>query len=317
MKTNISIFLITISSFLYSQTSYDKYNWLIYAGMIEKKKENFNRAKFYFEKAFNYKEPQGSTDMLNYAAVVVKLDRKNKAIDCIKKAIVQYHAPKEYILSFDEFIELENNSSYKQIINNYDYYENEYYRNLKNPSVYYSVEELTTKDKLIREIGSYIKKDGYFIDNNRKTAYEFDIINAQDSLNINEFIKICKKFGYQSRGWVLLWHHRGDEYATNNYIWQFFKPFINDEIEKGNIERSFFAQFEDEAAINYENNGQIYGTFQNREIKDIQDIDNRRIKISLPPLYYDYLIYGNALPTNYKVDEKKFNETIYNKVKDL
>lgn len=309
--------MLIICNYLYSQTSYDKYNWLIYAGMIEKKKEDFDKARFYFEKAFKYKEPQGSTDMLNYAAVVVKLNRKKKAIDCIKKSIVQYAAPKEYILSFGEFKELESNSAYKKIINNYDYYENEYYRNLKNPSIYYSVEELTTKDRLVREIGSYVKKDDYFIDKSKKIDYEFDIIRVQDSLNINEFISISKKFGYQSRGWILLWHHRGDEYATNNYVWQFFKPLIKKEIEKGNIERSFFAQFEDEAAINYESSGQIYGTFQNRVIKDIQDVDKRRIEVSLPPLYYDYLIYENALPENYKIDEKKFYQTIYNKVKDL
>lgn len=319
MKIKFFIFMLLLSYFkLFAQTSYDKYNWLIYVAMLEKKNSNFEKAKKHFEKAFKYKSPQGATDILNYAVVNLKLNKKSKTIKLIKESIIKYRAPIDYIISFKEFKELENNNSYKNIINNYNSFENKFYKKLDNPSVYYSIQSLLTKDQLVRETVDYVSKGEYFISNNKKSEYEYAIINKQDSLNINEFIQITKKHGYLSYGWVLLWHHRGDKYIKNNYVWQFFKPFISKEIEKGNIERSFFTQFDDEALM-FESGGQyqIYGNFQGVEIKDIENVDLRRIEFGLPPLYYDYLIYGSTLPSNYIVNEKKFYEIMYSKIRGL
>ena len=54
---------------------------------------------------------------------------------------------------------------------------------------------------------------------------------------------------------------------------------------------------------------EIYSVkFDGVEIKDIENVDLRRIEYGLPPLYYDYLIYGSTLPSNYIVNEKKFYE---------
>lgn len=316
------LFSILLTSILYhpliAQNSYDKYNWLIYAAMLEKKKSNFEKAKKYFRKAFSYKKPQGATDVLNYAIVNLKLNKKNKAIELIKNSITMHHAPKEYILSFKEFKALENDRSYNNIVNNYKKFENEFYRNLENPSAFYSVQELIVKDQLVRETSNYLPAGNYFIDSNKKNEYEYAIINKQDSLNITDFIEITRKYGYQQNGWLLLWHHRGDKYIKNDYVWKFFKPYLKNEIDKGNIERSFFAQFDDEAMM-FENNGQyqIYGTYENVKINDIENVDKRRIEIGLPPLYYDYLIYGSNLPNDYMINEKKFYEIINYKVKDL
>ena len=55
----------------------------------------------------------------------------------------------------------------------------------------------------------------------------------------------------------------------------------------------------------------------NLKINDIENVDKRRIEIGLPPLYYDYLIYGSNLPNDYMINEKKFYEIINSKVKDL
>ena len=173
---------------LFAQTSYDKYNWLIYVAMLEKKNSNFEKAKKHFEKAFKYKSPQGATDILNYAVVNLKLNKKSKTIKLIKESIIKYHAPLDYIISFKEFKELENNNSYKSIINNYNSFENKFYKKLDNPSVYYSIQSLLTKDQLVRETIDYVSKGEYFISNNKKSEYEYAIINKQDSLNINEFI---------------------------------------------------------------------------------------------------------------------------------
>ena len=51
---------------LFAQTSYDKYNWLIYVAMLEKKNYNFKKTKKKYQKAFKYKKQQKKTKKLSY-----------------------------------------------------------------------------------------------------------------------------------------------------------------------------------------------------------------------------------------------------------
>ena len=71
----------------------------------------------------------------------------------------------------------------------------------------------------------------------------------------------------------------------------------------------------------YNENKRDFSVFQQddvvQEIKDIENVDLRRIEYGLPPLYYDYLIYGSTLPSNYIVNEKKFYEIMYSKIRGL
>ncbi len=310
------LFFLFHFSLLFSQTSYDKYNWLIIAAQVHKKNGNIKHSQFFFEKAFKYKKPQSSTDLLNYASVCLLNGYNNKAIINIKKSIIEYNAPKEYITSFKEFVILNNNRKFIKFLSNYDFYVNLFYKNLKNPSVYYEVNNLCILDQFTREQAN--NNDKYFLNINERTLFYQGIIKRQDSVNIKRFIEITNKNGYQPNGWLLLWHQRNEPYIKNNYVWQFFKPLIQNEIEKGNVERSFFAQFEDQAYM-FENNGQmqLYGTFDNVEIFDIKNVDKRREDIGLPPLYYDYLIYGSPLPVDYHIDKDAFYKFIFERVKKL
>ena len=60
--------------------------------------------------------------------------------------------------------------------------------------------------------------------------------------------------------------------------------------------------FEDERSI-YESNKQIYGMYRNQfDIIDVQNVDERRWAIGLPPLWYMNKVYATELPYGYETD---------------
>ncbi|WP_027379205.1 hypothetical protein [Chryseobacterium daeguense] len=85
------------------------------------------------------------------------------------------------------------------------------------------------------------------------------------------------------------------------------------------MERDFFTPFEDDYNIS-KTGKQKYGTerdFKYYPIEDIKNVDIIREKVGLPPLYYDKIIYNFDIPKEYIIDEKKFREIIFSKVKSL
>ena len=64
-----------------------------------------------------------------------------------------------------------------------------------------------------------------------------------DSLNIDRLMEITKEHGWQERAWLILWHQRGN-HDEDNYVWNYFRPLINKEIEEGKISRSFWYAFD-------------------------------------------------------------------------
>jgi hypothetical protein len=80
------------------------------------------------------------------------------------------------------------------------------------------------------------------IDKDRSIIYS-TIINNVDKLNIERLMEITKKYGWQERAWLILWHQRGN-HDEDNYVWNFFRPIINKEIEEGKLSRSFWKPFD-------------------------------------------------------------------------
>lgn len=123
-----------------------------------------------------------------------------------------------------------------------------------------------------------------------------------DSLNVKRLIEITKDYGWQDKGWIILWHQRGT-YGENNYVWNFFKPYIDEQISKGYMKKDFWVMFDEEKSIR-KNKEQIYGIYWNNfddyPIKDIENVDNRRAEFGLPPLWYMEKVYDVELPSEYK-----------------
>src|SRR5690606_31538955 len=110
-----------------------------------------------------------------------------------------------------------------------------------------------------------------------------------DNKNIKRLIEISKEYGWQSRAWLLLWHHRGT-YKENNFVWNFFIPLINKEIEAGNLYRSFWAAFEDDKSLR-ENGYTLYGDLPGKV--DVK-VNERRKLVNLPPLTEEDIIERNS-----------------------
>ena len=64
-----------------------------------------------------------------------------------------------------------------------------------------------------------------------------------DSLNVDRLMEITNEYGWQEKAWLILWHQRGT-YGEDNYVWNYFKPLIDKEIDEGKISRNFWAPFD-------------------------------------------------------------------------
>ena len=69
------------------------------------------------------------------------------------------------------------------------------------------------------------------------------LMRKVDSLNVARLMEITAKHGWQERAWIILWHQRGS-YGEDHYVWNYFKPLIDKEIEEGKLSRTFWRPFE-------------------------------------------------------------------------
>lgn len=347
MIKNICFVIFFTTTLFNAQNNRDKRNYLVYAAQVSLYDKKYDDALKYFKKAFNYAPPQTSYELLTASSVALKLKKIKLADTYLKQAVTRYKVPLELINSYSTLLPYADSKPIKKINNSYKDLIKEYYFQLQNINAYLQVEQLLIKDQFVRSLPNYYfgisnkesvemlkkyidavnKKDTVAV--NKYSKYvnfndenfenlKFTIMKNTDSLNIEEYIGITKKYGYLENGWILLWHHRLT-YGENNFVWNFFKPYISSEIEKGNMERDFFAVFEDE--YNISNFGkQKYGTesqFEQYPIENIKDVDILRAKVGLPPLYYDKIIYDIDIPKEYIIDDKKFREAIFSKIKSL
>src|SRR5690606_35255523 len=124
----------------------------------------------------------------------------------------------------------------------YAKYQADFFENLKNPEIYNEIEQLIEKDQEVREDGRSNEE-----------------MQRLDSLNIKRLIEINKKYGWQENQWLILWHHRRI-HRDSNYVWNYFRPLINEKIEKGELRKSFWTRFDDEKSMFSKDRVQIYGT---------------------------------------------------------
>lgn len=347
MKKYIFLLTFLLSFYCFCQNNRDKRNYLVYAAQVSLYDKDYKHSLDYFVKAFKYASPQTSYELLDAASVALKLNKIKIAETYLKESITKYKTPLELINTHAKLLPYRNSQSIKKINILYNKLLKEYYFQLSSISAYLQVEQLSAKDQYVRSLPNYylgisdekagemlfkyidavnkkdtlgIKEYGKYVNFKDKNLeyLRFKLEENTDSLNIKEYIDITKKYGYLENGWTLLWHHRLT-FGENNFVWNFFKPYITSEIEKGNMERDFFAAFEDNYSL-AKNGTQKYGTlaqFEISPVENIKDVDLIREKIGLPPLYYDKIIYDIDLPKEYIINEEKFRESIFSKIKSL
>ena len=267
------LLLLIISSFSYGQTKYDKHDEFISEANNLRKGGNYKQAIKKYKNALEILIPNSSTPFFNLAECALKLNDLTLADEWIRKGVSVGGAPKSYLKDYKGFADIQEKEFYKQITSDYNKLRQKYFSSIDDIDLYLKIEELTARDQFVRNTGMYL--DGYSnIDlqnagdafskaqreNDTVKAKELkkivfhkakdkhkkittELMNRVDSLNVARLMEITQKHGWQERAWIILWHQRGT-YGEENYVWNYFKPLIDKEIEEGKLSRDFWSPFE-------------------------------------------------------------------------
>lgn len=279
MKT-LYFFICLLSFHCYSQISkYDKYDLHVNNANNLKEENKFNEAIDEYKKGLNSLDKHlTSTPFFDLATCAIKTGNYNLAKKYVTLGITKGGAPLFYLNNYKGFDEnFKKSSQWKKVFNNYNELRKEYFSTIQNIDIYIEIEKMVEVDGVVRSHYSNSPHDKTEIS---KCRDSFDSVMMDvDDKNIKRLIEISKEYGWQSRAWLLLWHHRGT-YKENNFVWNFFIPLINKEIEAGNLYRSFWAAFEDDKSLR-ENGYTLYGDLPGKV--DVK-VNERRKLVNLPPL---------------------------------
>lgn len=270
-KTLLLLLLIPIVGF--GQTKYDQHDELISQANKLKNESNYEQAISKYENALDILIPNSSTPFFNVAECALKLDNTELADSWIRKGVSQGGAQMEYLRKYKGFSEIQDADFYKKIIIDYNSLRQQYFSTIENIDIYLEIEELVARDQFVRKIDDYISgrteedfenamnglreaqksNDSIAIEKYRDLLFpkpnkeyqklQRELMKKVDSLNIDRLMEITKEHGWQERAWLILWHQRGN-HDEDNYVWNYFRPLINKEIEKGKISRSFWFAFD-------------------------------------------------------------------------
>jgi hypothetical protein len=272
----------------------ENYDTLAWSGMLHFKDQNYEKSLSNFQEAFKIKPDENVSDYFYASAAALHTNKDSIAKDLIISAIQKTNASEDYFDSFSEFNTFRSNPLFSEIKADYSKYQADFFNNFKYPEIYKEIDLLVEKDQKVRTDGS--------------SGLEMRRI---DSLNITRLIEINKKYGWFDKQWLLLWHHRGI-HREDNYVWNYFRPLINEKIEKGELRKSYWARFDDEYSMLRDNGLQIYGTYWKNydqfPIENIDQVDSLRSTLGLPPLAYMHKVYDAILPEDY---EGKLPESMY------
>lgn len=301
MKKQLTILILLVFSFLSAQNVF-KSQKQIYLAEYYKHLKNDKKALNYYLKAIELNSKTESNNYLKATSLAFELGKKRLAKDLLTKSITKQKAPLEYIKSFKSLKPYLDSKEMVDVLTQYDDLENQYYRELKNPAAYIEIQNLVARDQLIRE---------------EEDVFQ-ELSSKVDSANIMKLQELSIKYGWESRAWLLLWHHRGS-YKKDNFVWNFFSPFIQKEIEKGNVNKDFFVAFEELYAST--NNFQSPAIYElgsvgrmsiNQTYEDIKNLDKRRKSVGLPPLYFTHFLHGMELPKDYQYNPENLLQDLEN-----
>lgn len=302
MKKIILLLILLIFPLVSAQNVF-KSQKQIYLAQYYTHLKNDKKALDCYLKAIDFNSKINSYDYLNAAAIAFKLGKRNVAKNLLIKSITKQQAPLDFIKNYKSLKPYQDTKEMIEVLDQYDDFENQYFRELKNPKAYMEIQNLIAKDQLIRE------KEDVFLELSHKV----------DSVNITKLKELTIKYGWEPRAWVLLWHHRG---FTDNqkFVWDFFKPYLESEIKKDNVNKDFFVDFEEfenstsnlQAPVIYDLGG--IGTLSmNQTYFDIKNLDERRKSVGLPPLYFEYFLNNNSeLPEGYQYNPENLLRDLEN-----
>ena len=308
MKTILLIPILFLSVILNAQINYEKQNSLLLSAYRAKATKNYQTALNFYNEAHEIKKLNSISEYLSAAICAAETKIKTSCENWLKALIMDKNASSKTILSFSKN-EIYQESANKILID-HESLSDVFFAKKKNLTVYVDMQHLVNRDQFARKLSDYhlgISEkdqekafDGFLAAQKANDTiaqkkyknilwpkvskahndYNDKIIRYTDSLNIVELIVITKKHGWQEEAHILLWHQRGS-YGENNWIWNYFKPLINNEIKVGTIAPSFWAMFEDFKSIR-ENGKAIYGYHPGKVNEET--VNKKRKTIGLPEL---------------------------------
>lgn len=300
-----TLLLLIMSSLSYGQTKYDKHDGLISEANNLRNEGNYQQAIVKYQNALKILTPNSSTPFFNLAECALHLDNIILADEWIRKGVSVGGAQKNYLENYNGFAEIQEKEFYKKIVSDYLQLRQKYFSTIENIDLYLEIEELTSRDQFVRKTGMYLDGisevdyqnagDAFFKaqrendtlkaneikkilfhktkDEYKKTTSE--LMKKVDSLNVARLMEITEKHGWQERAWIILWHQRGT-YGENNYVWNYFKPLIEKEIEEGKLSRNFWSAFDQHKEMTKTGN---FGTIQFGEKPESEiKVKNEKIK---------------------------------------
>lgn len=221
----------------------------------------------------------------NKAAILFKQNKIKKGISTVKKAIINGASIEvlDYKYLFTDSI---SKLLHKNILPEYENLIRKKFSKMKNLEVYVEVEKLIAEDQIFRENKDILKTNNII-----KTDDDYwRALEIIDSINSKKLIALIKKHGHTQSMWLIIWHNR-DTYKQNTKFWNFIIPYINNEIKKGDLPHSFFADFEDNKSID-ETGYSIYGTIPGKVNPDTVNI--KRAEVFLLPLTKERIEFINS-----------------------
>ena len=261
------------------QTHYDQYETFMSRATKLHDKGEYQQAIANYKAAFEYIMPRSGQPYFKVAAAALSLKDTNMASIWIKKGISQGGAQLNYLTEFEAFKAFHQVDFFHNILADYNELRQQHFASIENIDVYLAIEHLLARDQFVRKINVYLNGQAegdaekalakYFkavkendtlaqqkykqylhsTPNKEQREVQLELMKKVDSLNIARLMDITKKHGWQEKAWLILWHQRGS-YGEDNYIWNFFKPLIDKEIEAGKLSRSFWGLFEQYKEIN-------------------------------------------------------------------
>jgi hypothetical protein len=315
-----NILFLFCFQFLFSQnispeekfTAYQNY---INLAKFEFYKRDYKKSGILFKKAFSFHSADDSYDLLDAAASALYNGENNLAEKYIAESITDHRAPLEFIMGYEKLKNHKNSSFLKELPDQYDAYFNAFYAKRKNLQSYLDADLLMEKDQMIRNLITDLDNSAEETQATKKLIYKE--LDRVDEKNAQELIELTKKYGYQDRAWILLWHHRDELNDEKSTFWEFFKPIINQEIKNGKLYKSFFTLFEDDNYMTFHHK-QKYGIFPQmyleNPIADIKNVDKLREEAGLPPLSFDIIVNGYPQPEGYKMSEADLQKELERRV---
>jgi hypothetical protein len=309
-----------ICSLCTAQVDYLKHNQLLLSAHRSKELKDYKNALNFYEEAFKLNGGISISEYLNAAECAAELNKSETCARWIEASITDQKSSKKSIVSFSAN-ELYQDQAAKVLLN-YDQLITEYYDKIENLAVYFKIQGLLNRDQFSRELGQYHSGisekdqekafDGFLEAQHKKDslamrkyqailwpkvskehkAYQDQVVMYTDSLNIRELMEITEIHGWQEQAHLLLWHQRGG-FGTNNWVWSYFKPLIDKEIQAGKLPPSYWAAYEDIKAI-YKTGLSIYGYHPGSV--DPKTVNENRKQIGLPLLTKAEIEHRNENP---------------------